>query len=60
MFLPETTKETEDRIVNLIGSWRLEGLEPSKETIRDIELIELGRLTYDEAVELAIQRAING
>ena len=60
MFLPETTKETEDRIVNLIGSGRLEGLEPSKETIRDIELIELGKLTYDEAVELAIQREING
>lgn len=59
MFLPETTKETEERIVNLIGSWRLEGLEPSEETIRDIQLVELGKLTYDEAVELAIQRSIN-
>lgn len=50
MFLPETTQETKDRIRNVIGSWRLEGLEPSPETIRDIELVELGKLTYDEAV----------
>lgn len=57
MFLPETTQETKDRIRNVIGSWRLEGLEPSPETIRDIELVELGKLTYDEAVELALKRA---
>lgn len=57
MFLPETTQETKDIIKNVIGSWRLEGLEPSPETIRDIELVELGKLTYDEAVELAIKRA---
>lgn len=58
-FLPETTEETKSSIMNTVGSWRLEGLEVSPETVRDMELMDLGRLTCDEAVKRVIQR-VNG
>lgn len=59
-FLPETTEETKSSIMNTVGSWRLSGLEPSPEAVRDMELIDLGKLTCDEAVERAIKRVLEG
>ena len=59
-FLPETTEETKSSIMNTVGSWRLDGLEVSPETVRDMELMDLGRLTCDEAVDRVIQRVIGG
>ena len=59
-FLPETTEETKSSIMNTVGSWRLEGLEVSPETVRDMELMDLGRLTCDEEVDRVIQRVIGG
>lgn len=57
-FLPETTEETRSSIMHTVGSLRLSGLEPSPEAVRDLELVALGKLTHDEAVERAIQRVI--
>lgn len=53
-FLPETRQA----IRNIVGSWRLSGLELSPETIREMELCALGKMSHDEAVNRAIQRAM--
>lgn len=57
-FLPETTEQERQSIMHAVGSLRLEGLEPSPEAVRDLELIALGKLTHDEAVERAIKRVV--
>ncbi|MCP2041138.1 hypothetical protein L1281_001732 [Neisseria sp. HSC-16F19] len=58
-FLPETTPEAQVAIKNAIGSWKMEGLEISQESVTEVELCILGKLSYDEAVKRAIERAIN-
>lgn len=50
----------QNTIENIIGSWRIEGLEISPETIRDMERATLGEISFDEAVQAAIQRARHG
>lgn len=57
VFLPETPPEARVAIRNIVGSWRIEGLEISKETIRDMELCSLGKITPDEAVQRVIERS---
>ena len=58
-FLPETSPEARAAIKNIVGSWRIEGLEISKEAIRDMELCSLGKITSDEAVRRVIKRAMD-
>lgn len=58
-FLPETTPEAQVAIKNAIGSWRMEGLEISQESVTEVELCILGRLSYDEAVQRAVERAVD-
>ena len=58
-FLPEISQSFKDDLINTIGSWRLEGLEPSPDTIMDLQMVHLGKMTYDQAAKKAIERAIN-
>jgi hypothetical protein len=58
-FLPETPPEVRAAIKNIVGSWRIEGLEIRKEAIRDMELCSLGKITSDGAVRRVIERAID-
>ncbi|MDO5073166.1 MAG: antitoxin VbhA family protein [Neisseria animaloris] len=59
-FDPRLSANERNTIENIIGSWRLEGLEVSHETIQDMQRATLGEISFDEAVKAAIQRAING
>lgn len=51
------TLKQRDTIDNLVGSWRMEGLEPSAEIIRDMERVAVGEISCEEAVKAAIERA---
>lgn len=58
-FLPETSPEARAVIKNIVGSWRIEGLEICKEAIRDMELCSIGKITSDGAVRRVIERAMD-
>ena len=47
-FLPEISPEFRARLINIIGSWRLEGLEPSPELILNLQLVQLGKMSYED------------
>ncbi|MDO5638824.1 MAG: antitoxin VbhA family protein [Neisseria sp.] len=53
------TSEQRNVIENLIGSWRMEGLEPSAEIVRDMERVSAGEISCEEAVQSAIARALS-
>ena len=47
-FLPETSPEFRAKLINTIGSWQLEGLEPSPELILNLQLVQLGKMSYED------------
>lgn len=49
-------KECQAETASAIGSVRLEGLEPSKECLADLALIDQGRMTIEEAIQKAKTR----
>ena len=58
-FLPEISQAFKDNLINSLGSWKLEGLEPSQEVIDDLQLVHLGKMSYDQVAKKAIERVIN-
>lgn len=50
------SKKTKDIIATISGSLRLEGLEIEPEVIADIERVDRGELTTEQAIKRAFDR----
>ena len=55
-FLPEISADLRHQLINSIGSWRLEGLEPDAEMVLDAQLVALGQKTPEQAIQDALKR----
>ena len=55
-FLPEISADLRHQLINSIGSWRLEGLEPDAEMVLDAQLVVLGQKTPEQAIQDALKR----
>ncbi|MBR7060024.1 MAG: hypothetical protein IKI22_05425 [Neisseriaceae bacterium] len=55
-FLPEISADFRHQLINSIGSWKLEGLEPDAEMVLDAQLVALGQKTAEEVIKDALKR----
>ncbi|MBQ9618956.1 MAG: hypothetical protein IJR44_00520 [Neisseriaceae bacterium] len=58
-FLPEISSAFKADLMNMIGSCRLESLEPTPETVVDLQLVHLGQKTHEQIIANAIERVKN-
>lgn len=56
--LTSTEKKQSEVIATIVGSFRLEGLEVEPEVIADVERIDRGELTTEQAIKKAFDRVM--
>ncbi|MBR6027066.1 MAG: hypothetical protein IK065_05670 [Neisseriaceae bacterium] len=55
-FLPEISADFRNQLINSIGSWKLEGLEPDAQMVLDAQLVALGQKTAEDVIKEALTR----